>query len=120
MGTTVEPATVKAGDKVTVNLRWRAAAPLSTAYKVFVHVLDASGQSVVAQRDSEPQGGSAPTTGWVKGEVLEDAYALTLPAGTKAGEYPIEVGVYDPRSGDRLTLGDGANHLVLATRLTVR
>jgi dolichyl-phosphate-mannose-protein mannosyltransferase len=116
----IDPVSVKAGDKLSVNLRWRAAGPMNTAYKVFVHVLDASGSQVLAQRDSEPLGGSAPTTGWVKGEVLEDAYALTLPMTVAPGQYPIEVGVYDPRSGDRLTLADGTNHLVLASQVTVR
>ncbi|MBV9894213.1 MAG: hypothetical protein JO020_08585 [Chloroflexi bacterium] len=116
----IDPASVKAGDKVNVNLRWRAAAPMSVGYKVFVHVLDVSGSSVLAQRDSEPLGGAAPTTSWLTGEDLDDAYPLVLPKALAPGEYPVEVGVYDPRSGDRLTLGDGANHLVLSTRLTVR
>jgi hypothetical protein len=89
------------------------------AYKVFVHVLDSSQQQVVAQRDAEPQDGGAPTTGWVVGEVIEDEYAMTLPAGLAAGEYPIEVGVYDPRSGERLRLPNGDNRLLLGTRLRV-
>jgi hypothetical protein len=108
------------GDKLTVTLRWRGAARMQQAYKVFVHVLDPGGQHVVAQRDAEPKNGEAPTTSWVVGEVLEDAYALTLPKDLAAGQYPVEVGVYDPRSGDRLTLANGDNHLVLPTRVTVK
>jgi hypothetical protein len=112
----VEPA----GEKLSVTLRWRGAEQMRQAYKVFVHVLDLSGQHVVAQRDSEPKNGEAPTTSWVVGEMLEDAYALDLPGGLAPGDYPVEVGVYDPRSGDRLTLANGDNHLVLATRVAVR
>jgi hypothetical protein len=104
---------------VTVKLRWRSAAELQQAYKVFVHVLDASGQQVVAQRDAEPQDGRAPTTGWVVGEVIDDQYVITLPAGVAAGAYPVEVGVYEPRSGDRLRLPNGDNHFVLNTRLQI-
>jgi hypothetical protein len=74
----------------------------------------------VAQRDAEPQDGAAPTTGWVPGEVLDDTYAVDVPGGLPPGAYPIEVGVYEPRSGDRLSLADGDNHLVLSTRLVVR
>jgi hypothetical protein len=110
----------KSGDKLSVRLRWRGAAAMPSAYKVFVHVLDPSGQSVVAQRDAEPLSGSAPTTGWVVGEVLEDSYELVLPNSLSPGEYPVEVGVYDPRTGDRLTLAGGENHLVLGSHVTVR
>jgi hypothetical protein len=116
----LEPGLAKAGAKLTVKLRWRSAAELSQAYKVFVHVLDPTGQQVLAQRDAEPQDGRAPTTGWLAGEVIDDEYAISLPAGISAGEYPVEVGVYDPRSGDRLRLANGDNRLVLDTHLNVR
>jgi hypothetical protein len=116
----LEPGQAHTGDKVTLKLRWRAAAPMDRAYKVFVHVLDPSGQQVVAQRDAEPQDGKAPTTSWVAGEVLEDEYTVALPAALPSGDYPLEVGVYDPRSGERLSLANGDNRLLLAGRLRVR
>ena len=92
---------------------------MSTGYKVFVHVLDPGGTQVVAQRDAEPQDGKAPTTSWVAGEVLDDAYAISLPSGLGPGEYPVEVGVYDARSGDRLTLTNGDNRLILDAKLQI-
>jgi hypothetical protein len=116
----LEPGEGKANAKFSVKLRWRSAAEMQQAYKVFVHVLDPPGEQVVAQRDAEPQDGRAPTTGWVVGEVIDDEYSITLPATLPAGEYPVEVGVYDPRSGDRLHLADGDNRFVLPTRLHVR
>ena len=75
---------------------------------------------VVAQKDAEPQDGKTPTPSWVVGEVIDDEYAMTLPAPLPNGEYPVEIGVYDPRSGDRLKLANGDNRLVLATRLLIR
>ena len=99
---------------------WRGAAEMTQAYKVFVHVLDPGGERVVAQRDGEPLDGAAPTTGWLVGEVIDDQYAIALPAGLRGGDYPIEVGVYDARSGDRLQLPNGDNRVVLGTRLQVR
>src|SRR5262249_49618142 len=120
LAASVEPGTVHAGDKLTVKLRWRGAAQMQQAYKVFVHVLDPTGQSVVAQRDAEPQGGAAPTTSWVVGEALDDAYELALPSGTVAGEYPVEAGVYEPKSGERLSLANGDNRLILDTRVRVQ
>jgi hypothetical protein len=116
----LEPARARAGEKVTVKLRWRGAAPMAQAYKVFVHVLDASGQQVLAQRDAEPRDGTAPTTSWVEGEVIDDEYVVVLPAGLASGEYPVEVGVYDPRSGERLALPGGDNRFLLATKLRVQ
>jgi hypothetical protein len=113
------PPRVKAGDQVTVKLRWRSGATLGQAYKVFVHVLDPSGQRVVAQRDAEPQDGKAPTTSWVANEVIDDQYAIAVPADLVAADYPVEVGVYDPKTGDRLPLANGDNHMVLSTRLHV-
>jgi Dolichyl-phosphate-mannose-protein mannosyltransferase/PA14 domain len=120
LSASVEPAAVHPGDKVTVRLRWRAAAQMQQAYKVFVHVLDSSGGKVLAQRDAEPQAGAAPTTSWVSGEALDDTYELTVPTGTAAGEYPAEVGVYEPKSGERLRVGDGQNRVVLGTRVRVQ
>jgi hypothetical protein len=93
---------------------------MTHAYKVFVHVLDPAGERVVAQRDAEPQDGRAPTTGWVVGEVLDDEYAVSLPTGLAAGDYPVELGVYDARSDERLRLANGDNRVLLATRLQVR
>ena len=116
----VEPGQARAGEKVTVKLRWRGAAPIERAYKVFVHVLDPSGQQVVAQRDAEPQDGKAPTTSWVAGEVIDDEYVVALPTALASGDYPVEVGVYEPRSGDRLSLANGENRFLLAAGLQVR
>jgi hypothetical protein len=120
LSSSIEPAAVSGPQKVSVKLGWRTATPMPVAYKVFVHLLDPGGQRVVSQRDAEPQDGTAPTTGWVADEVLDDTYVVEVPGGLAAGEYPIEVGVYDPRTGDRLTLDNGENHLMLAARVQVR
>jgi Dolichyl-phosphate-mannose-protein mannosyltransferase len=117
VGDGVEPARARANEKVTVHLRWRSAVEMQQAYKVFVHVLDPAGQHVVAQRDAEPQDGHAPTTGWVVGEIIQDDYVITLPANLAAGDYPVEIGVYDARSGDRLPLPNGDTRVILSTRL---
>ena len=115
----IEPANARPNDKITIKLRWRAEAEIDKAYKVFVHVLDPSGTQVVAQRDAEPQDGRAPTTGWVSGEAIDDEYAIALPPQLAAGDYPVEIGLYDAKSGDRLGLKDGESRLVLETRLHV-
>jgi 4-amino-4-deoxy-L-arabinose transferase-like glycosyltransferase len=120
LGATLEPAQVRPGGKLTVHVRWRAEAPIDRSYKVFVHVLDAALRNVVAQRDAEPRNGQAPTTSWVPGELIEDELELSAPNGVPQGEYPIEVGVYEERSGERLALPNGDSRVVLDTRLQVR
>jgi hypothetical protein len=116
----LDQAPVKAGSTLHVTLHWRGLADMQAAYKVFVHVLDPSATQVVGQRDAEPQDGAAPTTSWLVGEVLDDAYAIPLPASLTPGEYPIEVGVYEPRSGKRLLLPNGESRVLLSSRLQVR
>jgi len=115
-----EPQRARPAGNLTVFLRWRAQAPMDRSYKIFVHVLDASLQNVVAQRDAEPLDGRAPTTSWVPGEVLEDEFAIGLPSSLGPGNYAVEVGVYEERSGERLLLPGGESRLVLDSRLEVR
>ena len=75
-----------------VKLRWRSAAAMSAGYKVFVHVLDPSGQQVVAQRDAEPQDGERADSpaGCPAGGDTTDAYEVPaargprLPASTQS------------------------------------
>jgi len=116
----LEPSAARAGENVTVHLRWQSHKRIERAYKIFVHVLDRKAEQVVAQRDAEPQNGRAPTTSWLPGEVLDDQFAVQLPAGLAAGVYSIEVGMYEERSGDRLLLSTGESRLILRTELTVR
>jgi hypothetical protein len=116
----LDPTTVAPGGTVHVRLHWRGLGQMDQAYKIFVHVLDPSASQVLAQRDAEPQAGAAPTTSWLPGEVLDDDFAITLPPNIAAGEYPIEVGIYEPRSGERLPLPNGDSRVLLSSRLQVR
>ena len=103
-----------AGEDLQLQLDWRGDAPLALRYKVFLQLLDAEGR-LVAQHDSEPAGGLAPTSAWAPGETVVDRRALMLPEGLAAGRYTLIVGLYtenDP--GRRLPVGD-ADHLVVGT-----
>jgi hypothetical protein len=91
----VQPTTGRPGDVVAVQLLWSAASDIPQAYKVFVHLIDDSGRPLV-QRDSEPAGGSRPTTTWQPGETIIDNHGLLLPPGLAPGAYRLVVGLYDP------------------------
>ena len=103
----------RAGDVLTLTLNWRVEQLPNARYKVFVHLLDASGQ-VVAQRDGEPVGDLRITTTWRMGETIVDNYGIFIEPGTPPGEYRIEIGVYRADDGARLPIGDG-DHLILGT-----
>jgi len=96
---------VGAGGIVRLTLHWRVEGEIEEDYKVFVHLLDKEDR-LVAQRDSEPQGGTRPTSGWGKGEGVIDNYGVMIPEGLPVGEYEMVVGIYEPESGERLPIVD--------------
>jgi len=63
--------------------------------------LDAQNK-IVGQRDEPPGHGNRPTTGWVAGEYLADPHDVTIDPATPPGAYQLEVGLYDPQTGQRV------------------
>jgi hypothetical protein len=72
-----------------------------------VQLLNSSGQ-VSAQRDLQPQAGAAPTVTWLPGEILTDAYTLSLPDNLSPGDYRLIAGMYNAVSGERLPVSSPA------------
>jgi 4-amino-4-deoxy-L-arabinose transferase-like glycosyltransferase len=93
--------TVTAGEAALVGLQWQSTQPLTASYKVTVQLLDPR-NGVVAQRDSEPVGGSRPTTSWQVGERIVDNHGVAIPVGTPPGRYRLIVALYDSATGVRL------------------
>ncbi|MFL7811011.1 MAG: hypothetical protein AB8I80_20395, partial [Anaerolineae bacterium] len=106
LGYDLPDTTVQASETLSVTLYWRCLQPVETSYTVFVHLLDAGGQ-VQGQQDLPPMAGLAPTSGWVPGQVVVDAYAIPVSASASPGAHVIEVGMYDPRDVTRLPVVDG-------------
>jgi hypothetical protein len=100
-------ATVRAGEPLQIKLYWRAERSMAKDYSLFLHLVDGQGQ-LVAQQDSAPANGNAPTLWWQPGDQLPDEHELVLPAGLPAGAYVLELGVYDSANGMRLPLLDAA------------
>jgi hypothetical protein len=89
------------GDALSLTFYWRDRMPVRTSYTAFVHVVDASGR-IVAQGDGPPRDGAYPTTAWDTGETVTDARTLSL-ANVPPGTYEVVMGLYDQRTGERLT-----------------
>ncbi len=100
------------GDILPFELVWMAQKSPLPNYKIFAHLLDANGR-IVAQRDSEPQNGFAPTSQWKTGVEVSDKVGLLIPPGTPPGAYSLVIGVYRGDSGERLTRRDGSDTLIL-------
>lgn len=87
-----------------VTLIWQADNETPTSYRVFVHQLDAN-DAILSQSDGEPVSWSRPTTGWLPGEILQDAHQLTLDQAEDT--LRLRVGLYDPGTGQRLATESG-------------
>ncbi|MDW8071271.1 MAG: glycosyltransferase family 39 protein [Anaerolineae bacterium] len=109
------PEVVSPGTNLELVLYWQALQPSPQRYSVFVHLIDAQDR-IFGQHDQEPGGGQFPTTSWVSGEYLVDHYQVPVHPGTPPGMYRLEVGLYDPLSGQRLEVRD-ADGRVLGNRL---
>ena len=111
-------------DQLSVRLHWLADERLEEDYKFFVHLVPAHQKEPLAQADVMPHEWTYPTTDWQRGQVVSDEIVLST-TDVPPGDYELLVGVYDPRTGERLSIGDlapGLNvedqRLVLPTSIT--
>jgi hypothetical protein len=88
---------LKPGDTLNVFVTLQAPRTPETNYTLFAHVVDAKG-TIVAQRDSEPQNGTYPTTLWDPNEQVSVNLMMAVPRDAPMGPYTLEFGMY--RSAD--------------------
>lgn len=112
------PTSVSTAQPFTVTLLWQARSHWSSSAVVFVHLLDANGQ-VIAQSDSPPVSGERPTTSWLAGEYITDPHTLTWKRQDYTGTATLEVGLYDPDTGERVKLSDGTDHVAIPVTIRV-
>ena len=118
-GYTLSPTQAVRGQPVAVALAWQAVNETPLSYKVFVHVMNASGQ-LVASDDAIPAQWQRPTPGWAAGEFVLDAHTLTLAPDLPAGNYTLRVGLYEEGGASaRLALPAGEQFVTLSQILTV-
>ncbi|MBM4466004.1 MAG: hypothetical protein FJ014_10715 [Chloroflexi bacterium] len=105
LGYDLDKTTVKPNGTLHLTLYWQALARMETSYTVFTHLLDAQSR-IWGQQDNVPMKGARPTTSWLPGEVVIDEYQIVVDAAAPAGEYQIEVGMYDLATMLRLPAND--------------
>ncbi|MGQ9627274.1 MAG: DUF2079 domain-containing protein [Anaerolineae bacterium] len=115
IGYDLSPATLRPGQKLRLTLYWQAQAEMEKSYTIFTHLLDESGVWR-GGHDGLPDGGARPTETWKPGEYVADMHEIIVPQDAPAGEYHIEVGMYEVATGERL--GGGSIVLDRKVRLT--
>jgi hypothetical protein len=105
LSTRVEPTERRPGEALYVTVVWEPLRQTEEPYSVFVHVIDATGV-LIAQRDTWPGLGRAPTTDWRSGRTFADTYRIDLPETTYApNEATVRVGLNEPATGRLPALG---------------
>ncbi|HMR65078.1 MAG TPA: glycosyltransferase family 39 protein [Anaerolineae bacterium] len=94
-------------DALQLDLAWQALAPPQQDYTVFAQILDAETNQRLAGVDLPPLNGQAPTSQWLPGEVIVDTYLIAIPFDFPPGSYKVIAGLYEPETGQRLTLSTG-------------
>jgi hypothetical protein len=103
VGYRLDRDTVEYRGTIGLTLYWRSLDFAETNYTVFVHVVGPD-QVIRGQWDSTPIHGSYPTSGWIPGEIIEDRYEVPMEKKAPAWKYDIFVGMYDPLTGERLSI----------------
>ncbi len=106
IGFDLPTSTLSPGQILSFALHWQALTTIPQNYTVFTHLLDAAGKLKV-QQDNPPQQGRYPTSWWDPGEIVIDSYSLALPPDLAPGLYTLQVGWYEPETGQRLLLKNG-------------
>jgi mannosyltransferase len=106
--------TLDAGDVLQAQFEWQTDTPLTTPYKVFLQLLN-SDRVLAAQRDSEPGGGSQPTTLWLPDTPITDRHGLTIPTDLQPGAYKLIIGLYNRDDPTARLPVDGGDYLELGT-----
>jgi hypothetical protein len=118
VGYELPQTTVRAAEAVSITLYWQALQTGGADYTVFVHLLDESGR-LIGQHDGEPAGGQRPVSSWVAGELIADPHSLVFRHTEYTGTATIQVGLYDPLTGRRLSLPAGGDVFPLPANLLV-
>ena len=113
-GYSLDSASTRHGDVLSLTLFWEAGGPASRPYTAFNHIVDENG-ALIAQQDNWPANGTWPPTCWHQGDLIGDAYQIAIPPETTPGSYRLLSGLYDAESGIRLLLEDGRDAVDLGS-----
>lgn len=105
------------GQPLIMTFYWRALAEMEDDYTFFIHLLDDTGEKLIAQVDEMPRasvmhGDEYPTSWWQLGEVIEGHHTITLSPDFVTETYTLRIGFYLQDTGQHLTV-NGEDNLTL-------
>lgn len=104
--------------EVPIWLYWQPQATTDDPMTVFVQLIGdinpTTGSPLWTQDDHPPQHGRVSTDLWEIGVVYRDIYELQL-EDVPSGNYEVEIGFYNPATGERLLTISGDNFYVIGT-----
>ncbi len=91
----VQPTQLHPGEPLFVTVTWQPLHPTAAPQTVYVHLTDEAG-IIVAQRDTWPGLGRAPTTNWRPGRAFQDTYRVDIPETAYTPDtVTVRIGLYD-------------------------
>jgi hypothetical protein len=105
-----------------MTLYWRATAPFTEDYSVFLNALRPNLRPS-AQNSSKPLRDTFSTKNWIVGPVITDVRVLQFPPTAKLGELDVEVGWFLPKVGRLSVLaedGHEADTRQLLSKIRIR
>jgi len=112
----VAPLEARAGEQIAIQLAWEASQQVRNSYTIGLYLFDAAGNSIV-HLDTPLRNGELLTNALLPGYRIEETRTLRLPA--TAGDYTLELILYDPVTGDRLAVAQGKDNVFRLGRLRV-
>jgi len=104
------------GGKLHLRLFWGAARPPDFDYSAFVRLMGQEGLVVHGSDHGPGAGIDLLPHMWQPGEVIPDDWTIDIPAGSPAGEYQVEVGLYDYRDLRPISTEDGRTTVIVGTQ----
>lgn len=100
-------------NRIEVDLTWVTDQALVDGIlpSVFIHVIDETG-AVIAQHDGVLADGLWPANWWRPSVAVREHHRLSLPVVFDPAIHRVEVGLYWPESGERLSVLDAAGQVV--------
>ncbi|MFZ1396899.1 MAG: glycosyltransferase family 39 protein [Candidatus Promineifilaceae bacterium] len=105
-------ANASPGEEISLMLLWQATAQPDKAYTIFVHLVNDEGY-LLTTGDSPPVQGDFPTNLWRTDNWIDDEHKLQLPPNLLPSSYRLQIGLYDPVSGVRLSLVGGGDSITI-------
>ncbi len=119
LGYVMERETVARRQRYRIKMFFRTLAPLTTSFKIFMHVDRAGGAHRIHSDHwplnlergpgDEPERtcrGCFETRHWIPGDIYVNRYEREVPLGTPAGAQDIWLGFYNPSDDNRLPIKD--------------